>query len=100
MKEIFYVYIMASIRNGTLYIGMTSNLPKRIWEHKNKVNPECFTARYNILNLVYYEAHNNFENAANRETRLKFWLRNWKKDLIEKFNPEWKDLYEDIASFA
>jgi putative endonuclease len=100
MKETFYVYMMASSRNGTLYIGMTSNLPKRVWEHQNKVNPECFTAQYDIIYLVYYEPHPTFESAVSRETRLKFWLRNWKKDLIEKFNPDWKDLYEAIASFA
>jgi putative endonuclease len=100
MKEAFYVYILASCRNGTLYIGMTSNLPKRVWEHKNKIFPECFTATYNVGNLVYYEVHDNARSAINRETRLKFWQRNWKKDLIEQFNPEWRDLYEEIASFA
>ncbi|MCE3233000.1 MAG: endonuclease [Rickettsiaceae bacterium] len=87
MKESFYVYIMASGRNGTLYIGMTSNLPKRIWEHKNKVDSECFTAKYDVTTLVYYELQGSFENAVRCENRLKFRQRNWKKDLIEKSNP-------------
>jgi putative endonuclease len=99
-KETFYVYIMASSRNGTIYIGMTSNLPRRVWEHRNKINPECFTAIYDVVNLVYYEFTGTFDTTVNRETRLKFWHRNWKKDLIEKFNPNWRDLYEEIASFA
>jgi putative endonuclease len=79
---------------------MTSNLPKRIWEHKNKVDPECFTAKHDVTKLVYYELQGGFENAVRRENRLKFWQRNWKKDLIEKLNPDWKDLYEEVASFA
>lgn len=100
MKKTFYIYIMASGRNGTLYIGLTSNLPKRVWEHKNKVITDSFTARYNIVNLVYHETHECSESAIRRERRLKLWPRNWKKDLIEKFNPQWDDLYNNIASFG
>lgn len=99
MHKQFYVYILASYRNGTLYIGVTSNLPKRIWEHKNKVF-KGFTSDYNVDKLVYYEFHETSESAIAREKQLKFWKRNWKKDLIENFNPQWSDLYEKIAAFA
>lgn len=90
---------MASKENGTLYIGMTSNLPKRIWEHKNKV-VEGFTQKYDINKLVYYEQHESAESAITREKRLKLWKRKWKLDLINKFNPKWLDLYSEIASFV
>lgn len=92
----FYVYIMASGRNGTLYIGSTSDLIKRTWEHKNKVIPG-FTARYNVYALVYYEVHETYVEAARREKRFKNWCRQWKLNLIEELNPEWRDLYEDIC---
>ncbi len=92
----FYVYIMASDRNGTLYVGSTSDLIKRAWEHKNKVIPG-FTARYNVYILVYYEVHETYVEAARREKRFKNWCRQWKLNLIEELNPEWRDLYEDIC---
>ena len=93
----FYVYIMSSKRNGTLYVGSTSNLVKRVWEHKNKVIPS-FTAKYNVNSLVYYEIHDSYMEAARREKRFKNWCRQWKLNLIEKINPEWHDLYTEICS--
>jgi len=89
------VYLLASKRNGTLYIGVTSDLVKRVWEHKNDIF-EGFTKRYNVHNLVWYEIHENMESAIVREKRLKGWKRKWKLELIEKNNPEWKDLYNTI----
>lgn len=91
-----YVYIMASARNGTLYAGSTSDLIKRVWEHKNSVIPG-FTAKYNVHRLVYYEVHTTYVEAARREKRLKNWCRQWKLNLIETLNPDWHDLYEDIC---
>ena len=90
-----FVYILTSQRNGTLYIGSTTDLIRRIWEHKNNIRPG-FTAKYSIHRLVYYEIHENILEAARRERRLKDWCRKWKLTLIEQFNPEWKDLYEEI----
>jgi putative endonuclease len=92
----FYVYIMASKRNGTLYIGSTSDLIQRVWVHKNKVI-KGFTERYNVNQLVYYEIHDLYTAAARREKRLKNWQRKWKLDLIEKLNPTWQDLYQEIC---
>lgn len=92
----FYVYIMASGRNGTLYVGSTSDLIKRAWEHKNKVIPG-FTTKYNVHILVYYEVHEIYLEAARREKRFKNWCRQWKLNLIEGLNPEWRDLYQDIC---
>ncbi|MCD6486998.1 MAG: GIY-YIG nuclease family protein [Syntrophobacterales bacterium] len=89
------VYILASKRNGTLYIGVTSDLVKRIWEHKNDI-VEGFTKRYCVHQLVWYEIHENMESAIVREKRLKEWKRKWKLELIEKNNPDWKDLYNTI----
>jgi putative endonuclease len=93
----FYTYIMASKRNGTLYVGSTSDLIKRVWEHKNKVRPESFTAQHNVHMLVYYELHGNYMEAAHREQRFKNWCRQWKLNLIENVNPKWNDLYEEIC---
>ena len=93
MEKEFYVYILASKRNGTLYIGVTSDLIKRIWEHKNKF-VEGFTKQYHVDKLVYFEQFRDPENAIKREKRLKKYTRKWKLDLIEKMNPEWDDLYE------
>ncbi len=90
------VYILASKRNETLYTGVTSNLVKRVWEHKNNV-VSGFTRRYNIHQLVWYELHESMESAIQREKQLKNWQRKWKLDLIEKFNPSWKDLYDRIV---
>ncbi|MGC4032203.1 MAG: GIY-YIG nuclease family protein [Tepidisphaeraceae bacterium] len=89
------VYILASQRNGTLYIGVTSNLPQRVWQHKNDV-VESFTQRYGVHLLVYYEQHGTMEQAITREKQLKKWNRAWKLRLIEEKNPNWNDLYESI----
>ena len=89
------VYILASKRNGTLYIGATSNLVKRVWEHKNNV-VEGFTKRYHVHRLVWYELHQTMESAIRREKQLKNWQRKWKLNLIEGFNSTWQDLYEQI----
>ena len=90
------VYIMASKKNGTLYVGVTSNLVKRIWEHKNNM-VEGFTKRYGVHQLVWYELHASMESALAREKRLKDWKRSWKLELIEKNNPDWQDLYSTIV---
>ena len=90
------VYILASKRNGTLYIGVTSNLVKRIWEHKNNM-VEGFTKRYTVHRLVWYELHESMESALTREKRLKNWKRKWKLELIETKNPKWLDLYNMIV---
>jgi putative endonuclease len=89
------VYILASQRNGTLYVGVTSGLCKRVWEHKNDLF-EGFTKNYAVHSLVYYELYDNMESAITREKRLKKWNRAWKLELIERNNPEWKDLWETI----
>jgi putative endonuclease len=91
----YFVYILASQRNGTLYIGSTSNIKQRIWQHKNNLILG-FTAKYSVYHLVYYEEHQLMIEAAKRERRFKNWCRQWKLNLIEKFNPTWKDLYEEI----
>jgi len=90
------VYILASKRNGTLYIGVTSDLVKRIWEHKNNM-VEGFTKRYNVHRLVWYELHESMETAITREKRLKNWKRKWKLELIESSNPNWQDMYHTIV---
>ena len=90
------VYILASDRNGTLYIGVTSDLTKRVWEHMNNM-VEGFTKRYGVHRLVWYEVHDTMESAIQREKRLKEWKRVWKLELIEETNPEWKDLYPTIV---
>ena len=97
MKKYFYVYIMASKRNGTLYIGITSDLIKRVWQHKHKI-VEGFTKKYNVTQLVYFEQYQDPENAIKREKRLKQYNRKWKMNLIEKTNPKWKDLYKELES--
>ena len=92
----FYVYILCSKRNGTLYTGVTSNLKKRIYEHKNNL-VEGFTKKYNVHLLVWYEVHESAESAITREKQIKEWKRAWKLALIEKDNPEWNDIYEGIC---
>jgi putative endonuclease len=92
MVKYYYVYILASKRNGTLYIGLTSNLSRRVYEHKNDII-EGFTKKYNIHMLVYYEKYQEVSQAILREKRLKRWKREWKLNLIEKQNPDWEDLY-------
>ena len=97
MEKNFYVYILTNQRNGTLYVGVTSDLIKRVWEHKNKVL-KGFTEQYNVNKLVYYEHFVDAEHAIGREKRLKKYNRKWKTDLIERMNPAWKDMYEDLLS--
>ena len=91
-----YVYIITNKRNGTLYIGVTSDLIKRAYEHKNHIL-DGFSKKYNLDKLVYYEIFDDIEAAIKLEKLLKKWNRNWKLALINKINPEWKDLYEDIV---
>ena len=95
MIKNYYVYILASKRNGTLYIGVTSDLAKRIYEHKHSLI-KGFTKKYNVDRLVYYETTEDVESAILREKRLKKWKRQWKVELIEQKNPNWNDLYYDI----
>lgn len=89
------VYMLASRRNGTLYIGVTSDLVKRVWEHRNDL-AEGFTKRYGVHTLVWYELHEEMPSAIAREKAMKEWKRRWKLDLIEHDNPEWRDLYENV----
>ena len=96
MDKVFAVYILASGRNGTLYIGVTSNLPKRAWEHREGV-ADGFSKRYGVKDLVYYELHEDAVAAITREKQLKKWNRLWKLRLIEEKNPGWLDLYEEIT---
>lgn len=91
----YFVYILASKRNGTLYTGVTNNLIKRAYEHKNKLRPG-FTQAYNVHLLVYFEAHQDIETAIKREKIIKHWKREWRIELIEKNNKEWKDLYSSL----
>jgi putative endonuclease len=93
--KIFYVYILCNKRNGTLYTGVTSDLIKRIYEHKNNM-VDGFTDKYNVHHLVWYENHMTAESAITREKQIKKWNRKWKLELIDRNNPEWKDLYESI----
>ena len=86
------VYILANGKNGTLYIGVTMNLPERVWQHKNHVNIDGFTARYDVHDLVWYEFFENMPEAVAKEKTMKKWRREWKIKLIEEQNPEWLDL--------
>ncbi len=90
-----YVYILSDKNNNTLYIGVTSNLVKRIYEHKNHL-VKGFTDKYNCEKLVYYEKFDDMYRAIQREKTLKHWVRQWKENQIEKFNSDWKDLYYEI----
>ncbi|HJV32643.1 MAG TPA: GIY-YIG nuclease family protein [Patescibacteria group bacterium] len=90
-----YVYILANGRNGTIYVGLTSDLKKRVYEHKNGI-VEGFTKRYGVKMLVYYEGIESFESALQREKRMKEWNRIWKLHLIESKNPAWRDLSDDL----
>ena len=94
-ENTYYIYILASRKHGTLYIGVTNNLIKRVYEHKQDL-VEGFTKKYNVHMLVYFEQTNNVESTITREKQMKAWKRQWKIDLIEEKNPEWKDLYSDI----
>ena len=92
----YYVYILASKKYGTLYTGVTNNLSRRVEEHKlGKVND--FTARYKVHTLVYFEDHKDIRDALLREKQIKNWRRSWKINIINKFNPDWSDLVNDIA---
>ena len=95
MKE-YYVYIMASKRNGTLYTGVTSDLIKRVWQHKSAKTPG-FTSKYKVNRLVYYEIHGDIMEAIKREKNIKAWKRSWKLCLIETHNPNWNDCYETLV---
>ena len=92
----FYVYILASKRNGTLYIGMTDDLVRRVWMHRAGIVPG-FTKQHNVKMLVWYEQHSSRESAFVRERQMKKWNRAWKLREVEAMNPEWRDLYEEIA---
>jgi putative endonuclease len=95
VEKLAFVYILASRRNGTLYVGVTSQLQKRIWQHKTGTI-DGFTKRYGVKALVWFEACDSIEAAIVREKQLKFWKRTWKLDLIEQANPEWRDLYDEL----
>jgi len=94
MKQ-FYVYVLSNKRNGTLYTGVTSDLLKRVYEHKNDL-VDGFTKKYGIHNLVWYEKHESAESAITREKQIKKWNRSWKLNLIDSFNPLWTDLFEEL----
>ena len=93
------VYLLASKRSGTLYVGVTSNVVQRIWQHKNDLVPG-FTRKYGVHRLVWYEAHDTMESAITREKAIKSWNRAWKLRLIERTNPHWTDLYEELITSA
>ena len=95
-QEQFFVYIMTNKKNGTLYIGVSNNLSARVWEHKQNIS-EGFTKKYSLYSLVYFEQYTDIRLAIEREKQMKKWRRKWKLQLIEKVNPDWKDLYEDIV---
>ena len=95
MNKTYYVYILASKKNGTLYIGVTNNLKKRVFEHREEL-VSGFTKKYGVKNLVFYESTESSYTAIQREKYLKNWNRKWKIELIERDNPEWKDLYDEL----
>jgi putative endonuclease len=95
MMKLPCVYLLASGRNGTLYVGVTSDLIRRVWQHKNDL-VEGFTKRYGVHNLVWYEPHETMESAIKREKSIKKWNRKWKLGLVEKSNPQWQDLSKDL----
>ena len=95
MPKAGFVYLLTNKRNGTLYTGITSTLKKRIYLHKTDKYPG-FTNRHQIKILVYFEHHNEIQDALEREKRIKKWRRSWKVKLIEQFNPGWKDLYDQL----
>jgi putative endonuclease len=91
-----YVYILASERNGTLYVGVTSDLVRRVWEHREGAVPG-FTSKYGVKSLVWFEPHDDIESAIRREKAIKKWRRAWKLSLIEETNPNWRNLYETLT---
>ena len=97
MDKSSYVYILASGLNGTLYIGVTSNLIKRVWQHREGL-ADGFSKQYGVKNLVWYEVHTDITEAIRREKQIKKWDRRWKVELIQKGNPRWRDLYAEITA--
>ena len=97
LEKSYYVYILASERNGTLYVGVTKDLIRRIYEHKNSLI-EGFSKQYQVDKLVYFEETNSIQSAIAREKQMKKWYRKWKLELIESMNPKWKDLYFELIS--
>jgi len=95
-EHCYYVYILANKRNGTIYIGVASDLFNRTFQHKLKENSNSFTAKYNINKLVYYEEYAHIQDAIEKEKQLKKWNRQWKIELIEKYNPTWRDLFMNM----
>ncbi len=94
-NRVYCIYILASRRNGALYIGVTNDLVRRVYEHKNSLT-SGFTKKYNVHQLVYFETVTEIQSALKREKQLKKWKRQWKVDLIEKQNPDWVDLYQGL----
>ncbi len=92
----WYVYIITNKKQGVLYIGFTKDLKRRIYQHKNKVHPTTFSAKYNLDKLVYFESFEDEKEARLKEKQMKKWNRGWKIELIEKMNPHWMDLYKGI----
>ena len=92
----YYVYFMSSNNKNALYVGVTNNLQKRVWEHKNNIHADSFTTQYRCNNLVYYEIFGDIKDALEREKRLKRWRRAWKNELVEELNPYWRDLSIDL----
>jgi putative endonuclease len=99
MWKSYYVYILASARNGTLYIGVTNDIVRRAWQHREGIMPG-FTQKFGVRTLVHFEMFENIDAAIHRETRMKTWKRRWKLELIEKHNPDWRDLYLDFVPDA
>ena len=91
-----WIYIITNERNTTLYVGVTNDLPTRLWEHRTKRNPKSFSAQYNLCKLVYYEPFDSIIEAIKREKHIKGKSRKWKEELIHTMNPEWKDLTEEV----
>lgn len=91
----YFVYLLASRRNGTLYCGITNDLARRVWEHRNG-KASAFTSKYGATQLVWFEEHGDATAAIHRETQIKWWKRSWKLKLIEDFNPDWRDLYDSL----
>ena len=97
MPPIAWVYILANKNHTTFYVGMTNDLPTRLWEHRTKQNPAAFTARYNLSKLIYYEEFYTIDDALDRETVIKGKSRKWKEELISSMNKDWKDLSGELA---
>ena len=93
-----FIYFMANKPRGTIYLGVTSDLSKRTFDHKNKVDSTSFSAKYGTSSLVYYEQYDDIQTAIQREKQLKNWKREWKIELIEKMNPHWHDLYDSVIA--